>query len=386
MRFQTTTRQKVIGLLAAGFVILSVNVLFSLWLGDRSARFIEDALADQALKTNLSGLLSAAQDAETGQRGFLLTSEEAYLEPYEQGVRNLPRYLAALKGLAEQRPALRDPLAKVEELVARRMTFIETSVANMRSGARDKSMEQLRAGGGKVVMDQLRTVIGDLLVEQEAHINDGIANMKSSEAWSRYVNIGSLFLVAALAGATSLVVLRVVRELEASQETLREVNLGLERTVEERTGDILRANEEIQRFAYIVSHDLRAPLVNIMGFTSELEAIGKMVRRQYETLVEREPTLVLPETPEAVNSELPEAIGFIRASTAKMDRLINAILGLSREGRRVLTPAYIDMTELVSTIAASVRHQVDAAGGEIVVGKLPALTTTGWPSSKYSAI
>jgi len=347
MRFQTTTRQKVIGLLAAGFVILSVNVLFSLWLGDRSARFIEDALADQALKTNLSGLLSAAQDAETGQRGFLLTSEEAYLEPYEQGVRNLPRYLAALKGLAEQRPALRDPLAKVEELVARRMTFIETSVANMRSGARDKSMEQLRAGGGKVVMDQLRTVIGDLLVEQEAHINDGIANMKSSEAWSRYVNIGSLFLVAALAGATSLVVLRFVRELEASQETLREVNLGLERTVEERTGDILRANEEIQRFAYIVSHDLRAPLVNIMGFTSELEAIGKMVRRQYETLVEREPTLVLPETPEAVNSELPEAIGFIRASTAKMDRLINAILGLSREGRRVLTPAYIDMTELV---------------------------------------
>lgn len=375
MRFQTTTRQKVIGLLAAGFVILSANVLFSLWLGLRSSSFIEDTMADQTLKSNLSGVLSAAQDAETGQRGFLLTGEESYLEPYEQGVRNLARHLKDLKILAEQRPSLRESSAKVEALVARRMAFIETSVSNMRNGARDKSMEQLRTGGGKIAMDELREAIGELLAEQDAHIRAGIANMRSSELWSRYVNLGSLVLVAALAGVTALVVLRFVRELEGSQEALREVNLGLEHTIEERTSDILRANEEIQRFAYIVSHDLRAPLVNIMGFTSELEAIGKMVRRQYETLVEREPDLVLPETAEAVNVELPEAIGFIRASTAKMDRLINAILGLSREGRRVLTPVQVDMTELVSTIAASVRHQVDEADGEIIVGKLPALTT-----------
>jgi signal transduction histidine kinase len=375
MLFQTTTRQKVIGLLAAGFAILIANAVVSLWLGARTASFLDDTLADQALKANLSGVLSAAQDAETGQRGFLLTGEESYLEPYQQSLKNLPRHLTELHAIAEKREGLRQPLAQLERLVDERMGFINRSVASMRSGNRDSSLQQLRAGGGKAVMDQLRTLTGDLLAQQEAQIKAGVANVNVSEAWSKYASLGSLALIVALAGVTGMVVMRFVRELEGSQLELLEVNQGLERIVEERAGDIMRANEEIQRFAYIVSHDLRAPLVNIMGFTSELEAVGKMVGRQFETLIDRAPDLVLPETSEAVKSELPEAISFIRASTAKMDRLINAILGLSREGRRVLTPVHVDMTSLVSTIAASVRHQVDEANGEIIVNKLPAITT-----------
>ena len=52
----------------------------------------------------------------------------------------------------------------------------------------------------------------------------------------------------------------------------RLLNADLEDAVAERTADLTRANEEIQRFAYIVSHDLRSPLVNVMGFTAELDA------------------------------------------------------------------------------------------------------------------
>ena len=57
------------------------------------------------------------------------------------------------------------------------------------------------------------------------------------------------------------------------------LNASLEERVRERTADLAQANEEIQRFAYIVTHDLRAPLVNIMGFTSELEASVEACRR-----------------------------------------------------------------------------------------------------------
>ena len=62
-------------------------------------------------------------------------------------------------------------------------------------------------------------------------------------------------------------------ELQEARDALQLINHNLEAMVAARVSDLKAANEEIQRFAYIVSHDLRAPLVNIMGFTSELEAL-----------------------------------------------------------------------------------------------------------------
>ena len=75
----------------------------------------------------------------------------------------------------------------------------------------------------------------------------------------------------ARAGGAILIIAQHVRDLAKATEEVEQLNAGLEERVAERTADLSRANEEIQRFAYIVTHDLRAPLVNIMGFTSELE-------------------------------------------------------------------------------------------------------------------
>lgn len=375
MPILTTTRQKVIGLLAAAFAVLIANTLFSLWVGSRTSTFINHTVSEQSLKTSLLKMLSTAQDAETGQRGYLLTGDEAYLEPYTAALANMPQHVAELTQLAGQHVELHARLPEIKELIDRRMTLIKRSIESARAGDRDDALQRMRTGLGKETMDALRVVTADLTKQQEAHISEGLGNLNRSQTWALFINLATLALVIAVAATTGSIVMRFIRELESTQDELQTVNQGLERTIEERTGDIIRANEEIQRFAYIVSHDLRAPLVNIMGFTSELEAIGKMVGRQYEALAERAPDLVLPETPEAVKDELPEAIGFIRASTAKMDRLINAILGLSREGRRVLTPVNVDMTSLVSQIAASVKHQIDETQGEILVSKLPNLVT-----------
>lgn len=166
------------------------------------------------------------------------------------------------------------------------------------------------------------------------------------------------------------------RELRSVQSELRHMNANLEATVAERTADLSAANEEIQRFAYIVGHDLRAPLVNVMGFTSELQATNEVLKQQQAILAERAPELALAEAKDAVELDLPEAIDFIRASTAKMDRLINAILRLSREGRRVLTPEPVAMKVIAQGIADSLRHQTEAVGAEIVVADdLPGLVT-----------
>jgi signal transduction histidine kinase len=202
-----------------------------------------------------------------------------------------------------------------------------------------------------------------------------VESLRATTAWSDFANVTSFLLIVALALASAVLMNRNLKQVEAARSNLAALNQGLEDVVQERTREIVRANDEIQQFAYIVSHDLRAPLVNIMGFTSELEAIGESMKRQLEAMVAEAPDKVSQETREALDTELPEAISFIRASTAKMDRLIKAILDLSREGRRVLSPVQVNMTELATSIAASLKHQADEKDAEIEVGELPELVT-----------
>ena len=87
-----------------------------------------------------------------------------------------------------------------------------------------------------------------------------------------------------LAGFSIFLVRRSARARDEAEAQLRDNNLNLEATVDERTADLREANEEIQRFAYIVSHDLRSPLVNIMGFTSELEELRSDIFRRIASL------------------------------------------------------------------------------------------------------
>ncbi|MHB2167477.1 ATP-binding protein [Alsobacter sp. R-9] len=155
--------------------------------------------------------------------------------------------------------------------------------------------------------------------------------------------------------------------LEHAHGALRAVNANLEAIVAARVADLKAANEEIQRFAYIVSHDLRSPLVNVMGFTSELEDARSVVAQWLETIE----TAVPPAVSAAVGEDIPEAIAFIRASTGRMDRLINAILRLSREGRRTLAPETIRLRELVASLAESLAPRADATGASVTVGDLP---------------
>jgi signal transduction histidine kinase len=143
----------------------------------------------------------------------------------------------------------------------------------------------------------------------------------------------------------------------------------------ERVADLDAANEEIQRFAYIVSHDLRAPLVNIMGFTSELENAQGEIEKFYRAVAQAQPALVTREARDAVESDLAESLGFIRSSTVKMDKLINAILKLSREGRRVLVPEHIGMHQLLDAQRHSLAHQLNERDAEFIVEAVPDLTS-----------
>lgn len=164
-------------------------------------------------------------------------------------------------------------------------------------------------------------------------------------------------------------------ELERAQVALHRINDNLEEEVATRTADLRAAHEEARQFAYIVSHDLRAPLVNITGFTRELEAAQAEITRLYAQVRDTAPDMLTSHVKAAVEVDMPEAISFIRTSAAKMDRLINVILSLSREGWRVLTPEPIDMGALMRNVALSHQHQIDRSGTMLTIGDLPPITS-----------
>ncbi len=196
-------------------------------------------------------------------------------------------------------------------------------------------------------------------------------------------------LVIALAGASLFLVRRSSRARDDAEQQLRENNLNLEAAVDERTADLREANQEIQRFAYIVSHDLRSPLVNIMGFTSELEELrtdifGRIARYSRmastapappEAIGESDVDTLLSDEDKKLSEEFSEALGFIKSSIGKMDRLISAILNLTREGRREFKPVLIETRELVEDIVSTLAHQSSEADAQIRIEPLPNLVS-----------
>jgi len=172
----------------------------------------------------------------------------------------------------------------------------------------------------------------------------------------------ALGTIMALARRQSRVEALASREVFRARAQLATANRQLEQRVADRTADLKETNAEIQRFAYIVSHDLRAPLVNITGFTSELQRLRAGIFPEPEAG---------PSGP--LRDDFDEAIGFIKSSIDKMDRLINAILLLARQGSRVFTPEPVDTEALMRSIADGVAHRVQAAGATIAIGPLPRL-------------
>ncbi len=149
----------------------------------------------------------------------------------------------------------------------------------------------------------------------------------------------------------------------------------LDQRLRDQTALLSEANEEIQRFVYIVSHDLRSPLVNIMGFASELDVWRKQIFERLAALRAQVGGEQDGESDEALRSDVEEALSFIKSSVAKMDRLIGALLKLSREGQRQFQPQFIDMSQLLRSTLEALAHQAQDVNAKISIGELPTITS-----------
>ena len=128
-------------------------------------------------------------------------------------------------------------------------------------------------------------------------------------------------------------------------------------------------NKDLEAIVYVASHDLRSPLVNIQGFSKELgdacaTVQAKLGGAEFAALRHAGLTDILTQ-------EIPEAVGFILSSVAKMDALLSGVLRFSRLGRVAPDIGHLDMNHMMAAIAQTMEFQIKQSGATLQTGDLP---------------
>lgn len=140
-----------------------------------------------------------------------------------------------------------------------------------------------------------------------------------------------------------------IEDIKQAQEKIEQLNLELEQRVARRTEELATANRELESFAYSVSHDLRAPLRAIDGFS--------------RILLEDHGTELTPGA--------SEYLQLVRANTQRMGQLIDDLLNLSRLTRQTFHPQRLDPTAIVQAVLAELAHEQQGRQIELCLEELP---------------
>jgi signal transduction histidine kinase/CheY-like chemotaxis protein/CHASE3 domain sensor protein len=228
-----------------------------------------DTREASALQTNrafstldqLGGLLVAMIDAETGERGFVLTGEDPYLDPYSSARSTLPAAFSALRADAEGNSAKQQRLAALEALTREQLELMDRTVALRRAGQTTEAMAEIRSGRAKALMDRLREAIDDLQAQERAELTE------QQRAWESAVTLSSLVTgggSAAILFLTTLVAVMTSRDYSAREKEawLRGGLVALRDRIQgERRVDAL-AEQALEFFATLLQARVGALYVN----------------------------------------------------------------------------------------------------------------------------
>ena len=312
-------------------------------------------------------------DAETGMRGYVITSQPSFLEPYVRGTREFATSLGELVALLAGEPA---QLERAREVIRAfdewRTQIAGPVIAAVEAGDQAAAETLLASGEGKARTDRIRQLVNEITAAERAVSAARDEGIRAQAVGARRVLFYGTF-VAIVLGAIIAVVFarrlsRRVRILATASATMAGEDLEtrvpvtgadeitelavtfnamadrLERAFADvqrtnadlarRTAETEQANRELETFSYSVSHDLRAPLRSIDGFSQAL----------------------IEDYGEGLDETAHGYLARVRAATQRMGVLIDDLLRLSRLSREQLQPEPVDLSALATEVVNDLRQ------------------------------
>lgn len=274
---------------------------------------------------DLEALLSTLKDAETGQRGYLLTEDPKYLAPYETALERVGTIVAHLRLLTADNPVQRERLALLERNVTERVEELQQTVVLMEHGDRAGAMDVVRSDAGKDMMDAVRDSAAIMTRTEWDLLQQRDANSRASFRTAVASN-----LLTVLTGAFLVVVVFY----------LGQRNLRTRRRAEESMKDAARRKDE---FLAMLAHELRGPLAPLSNMLQVMkrEDCGADLHRQ--------------------------ALGTMERQLGQMVRLVDDLLDVNRitRGKLQLRRNRVELASIVQQslevsrpVAESARHQL----------------------------
>jgi signal transduction histidine kinase len=283
-------------------VILSAAGTY--WAGLRLIRLRAMAAPHRDVIVQAERLLSALEDAETGQRGFVITGDGRYLDPYESARSRLQGEIDRLRELKNATVPIRE-LDAIQALVRTKLDELGETIALRRSGGFEAAAARLRQGAGKETMNELRKRVGAVRDQQEDLIRIEGGQIEAATTLRTLV-----FLLCGLMNLFFIVwAYRRIRQALDEREA---------------------ANAAKDHFLAMLSHELRTPLSPVLA------------------------TLNLWEVSDELPAGMKSDVQMLRRNVELEARIIDDLLDLTRIAKGILsfTPETIDVHELIGFLVS----------------------------------
>jgi len=176
----------------------------------------------------LKSLYSELRSAESGARGYLITGDDAYLDPYHAAQVEMPRLSGSLRELVSGNPREQRRLDRLEQLITERYRVLERGIDAKRAGTWIADRQRLGSGGGKKIMDEIRAVVAEMESEEHRLLNEHSDESKAAAQRTIVVIVaGNCAAFAILISAFWLLRREVSHRRDAEQE-LRDSNRFLD--------------------------------------------------------------------------------------------------------------------------------------------------------------